>query len=356
MRSVTAVDHTTIVVELDRPNAGLPWVLSGLPFSVIGDGGAPTGDYSIESDDGLGLVLRLRSGRLVDDGVGVREVVVTWVDDGTEGYDMVVDGLVDAAVVDPESAADAETRFGTRFPATSAVRFYVLNPGSATLAEREHRARLLSEIDRRSIVDNVPGLRLTTADGLVPATASGHDPAVCGMPCDVDSDPSGAAAGDDDAMLVSASLRVSYAGEDQAAMAEAVALQLSEAGYETTWTELGARDLAAAIVDGSTDLFAFGWVAPSTSIDGVLPALLGADSPANVARIDSAAVTELLDQAARTGDDEARWAILERAHQAALEEAKILPVANSTSLLVTRPQLADLVTRADGSIDLETIR
>ena len=206
------------------------------PFSVIGDGGAPTGDYSIESDDGLGLVLRLRSGRLVGDGVGVREVVVTWVDDGTEGYDMVVDGLVDAAVVDPESAADAETRFGTRFPATSAVRFYVLNPGSATLAEREHRARLLSEIDRRSIVDNVPGLRLTTADGLVPATASGHDPAVCGMPCDVDSDPSGAAAGDDDAMLVSASLRVSYAGEDQAAMAEAVALQLSEAGYETTWT------------------------------------------------------------------------------------------------------------------------
>ncbi|MDH3295813.1 MAG: hypothetical protein OER95_15955, partial [Acidimicrobiia bacterium] len=49
MRSVEAAEDGTVVIELDRPNAGLPWVLSGLPFAVIGEGGQPTGDYSVAS-------------------------------------------------------------------------------------------------------------------------------------------------------------------------------------------------------------------------------------------------------------------------------------------------------------------
>lgn len=360
MRSVTAADHTTVIIDLERPNAGLPWVLSGLPYSIVGEAGAPTGDYSVESDDANGLVLRRRAGRESSDGDGLREVVVTWVEQPADGYRLVTDEVVDGAVVDPPSSAQAAERFGTRFPATSAVRFYVLNPESETLTDREHRARLLAAVDREAVVAEVSGLQLTTADGLVPATSSGHGAGGCRPTCD--GDPVGDLVGSDpvpgsgSTLPADTELQVSFAGEDQAAMAEAVAAQLTGAGFETAWAELGARDLAAAIVDGSTDLFAFGWVAPATSVDGVLPPLLAVDSPANVARIDSPTVTALLDRAAVTADDEARWAILEQAHRAALDEAKILPVAYSTSLLVTTSEMAGLAIRADGSIDLETVQ
>jgi ABC-type transport system substrate-binding protein len=356
MRSVEVAEDDTVVVELDRPNAGLPWVLSGLPFAVIGEGGQPTGDYSVTSDDGNGLVLSPRPGRIPDDRAAVPEVVVTWVDGPADGYRMVIDGLVDAAVVDEASASDAETRFGAWFPITSAVRFYVLNPESASLSTREDRLRVLAAFDPEAVIGQVPGLPLVAAEGLVPASAAGRSADACELRCVLGAMPEAGdrstAGGGTDGPSGS-SLRVSYAGEEQAGMAEAVADQLTAAGYTAEWSELEPRELAAAIVDGSTDLFAFGWVAPATSVDAVLPPLLAVDSPANVARIDSAEVATLLDEAARTADDELRWAVLERAHRAALDEAKVLPVANSTSLLVAGEDVADLVIRADGSIDLE---
>ena len=108
-------------------------------------------------------------------------------------------------------------------------------------------------------------------------------------------------------------------------MAEAIVEQLASAGYATEANRLPPEDLAQVIVTGETDLFAFGWVAPATSSDAVIPPLLTVDSAANVARVDSPTVAVLLAEAAITADDQRRLAAAQlgsrRSHGAGLDRA-----------------------------------
>ena len=239
--------------------------------------------------------------------------------------------------------------------ASTAVRFCVLNPGAPELADRDRRVALLGLVDPIELVAGAGRADLAPVDGLVAASMAGHRPETCEPRCDRPGDGTGGGPVDPAAVWSTAvPLRVTYAGGGQAAMAEALAGQLEAAGVPATPTEASARGLAADIIDGSPDLFAFGWVAPAGSADAVLPPLLRGDSPANVARIDSPGIEALLDTAAETGDDESRWAILDRAHRLALAEAKVLPLAASTGTLVMSPDPSGVAIRTDGSIDLET--
>lgn len=354
MDSVVAVDALTVQIDLVRPNAGLPWILSGLPFSIVGAKGAPTGAYEIVREDARSLLLARRPEG--DGSVGAfPEVEVVWTDDPEEAYRALIDGAAEAAIVGPESLGDATRRFGVTAAATSALRFYVLNPGSPELADRERRASLLALIDGPGLIDDAGRSALVPVGGLLAPSMTGHQPRTCERPCG----PSGRGP-DETPVEPSVSwpsdlpLRVTYVGEGQAAIAGSLAAQLAQGGIPASATQATARELATAIIEGSPDLFAFGWVAPAGTIDAVIPPLLREDSPANVARFASIEIEELITEAASTGDDGARWSLLEEAHRLALAEAKVLPVAASAGTLVVRPELSGITIRADGSLDLET--
>lgn len=350
IRAVEVEDRSTVVIELNSSNAGLPWVLSGLPFSIIGPSDQPTGDYEVASDsvDEDGLVLQRRDVRQRPDLFAPDIVPITWVDDEREGPDLVVAGAVDVGVAD-ESFDSVPGATAVAVPATVAVRFYVLNSRSEGLSEPESRRTILKAIDREELVDLSAHHQPMPVDGLLGSSMTGYRPGACSSVC-ADGRPV-----HDATEATPATVQVSYSGVDQWPMATAMVEQLRAAGFGTELSDQRPRDLAAQIVSGDTDMFSFGWVAPATSSDAVVPPLLTIDSPANVARIDSPAVADLLATAAVTADDERRWKILDEAHRLALAEALILPIAGSTSMLIHAQNAPLLAVRADGSIDLDSM-
>ena len=156
LKSVSAPDDRTVEVELLSSNAGLPWILSGLPYSIVGPAGGPTGDYDVVSDDANGMILR----RAADaTGNGPTEVHMTWSPNAVEAHAALVDGSVDAAIADPaslEAAAGAGDQ-GWSLAPTAASRFYVMNARSPTLADRAARLAVLAAIDRNPTVGPGPG-------------------------------------------------------------------------------------------------------------------------------------------------------------------------------------------------------
>jgi ABC-type transport system substrate-binding protein len=363
MRSVTAVGDT-VVVELERSNAGLPWVLSGLPFSAVGDDGRATGDYEIAFRDDSGMVLRRRVGRAAM-GAVYGAIELTWVEDRAEAHRLLVDGVVDGAVVEPSSVAGASLATGVTPLPTSTVRYYVLNHEAPALSTAEQRLALLEVVDRDRVLAGLGRIGLQLSDGLASPSSAGYRSGACGAPCrppdavrseDGPLGPAGTEASGVGPSWPTGALEVAFAGVDQQSMAGALADELAAVGIGADTRQVTARELAEAIVEGTTDLFTFGWVAPAGSVDAILPPLLRADSPANVARVGSPEVEVLLDRAALTGDDEERWRLLDLAHRETLAEAKILPVAVSTSSLLLGPEVVGVRVRVDGSIDLESAR
>ncbi|MGH1487968.1 MAG: ABC transporter substrate-binding protein [Acidimicrobiales bacterium] len=354
LKSVSAVDQNTVVVELLAPNAGLPWVLSGLPFSIVGPSGEPTGDYDVLSDDANGMILRSALGASSS---VPRKVELTWTATAAEALEALEAGAVDGAVVDPASFEAASAQFGAVAEATAATRFYVMNSRSATLSDRTARLAVLAALDRNELLSvgfSQPDAEVAVAavDGLSAETFAGFAAdGQCGDVCAFDRVGATRLVAD----IALPRIDLTYSGADQAAMASAIVAQLSATGFVAEANQLPADDLADVIVTGETDLFGFGWVAPATSIDAVVPPLLTVDSAANIARFDSVLVAQLLAEAAVTGDDQERWALLNAAHRAAMDEALIIPMATSLSMLVRGLGAGWLTVRADGSIDLETI-
>ncbi len=347
IRSVSVRGDTTVLIRLKAPNAGLPWILSGLPFAIAGKNGESTGDYRVEREDEATTTLAARTVDLT----GPEGIVVHWVDDGTRAYEMLRAGEVDAAVVDQQSFVDAEQRFATVAVATSAVRFYVLNANSPVLATPEARRAVLAAVDRSALVGSGFDQAVVETDGLLSPSLAGYDERVgCGQRCTTDP----AVATEVLAAIGPTDLRVAYTGDDQEELARSFTKQLRSAGFGARHVALAPDDLASRIVGGDTDVFAFGWVAPATSSDAVVPPLLAIDSPANIARIDSPAVARLLAEAAVTAEDGPRWGLLADAHRAAMDDALLLPIAASTSMLVSDSEVDSLTVRADGSIDLES--
>ncbi len=335
IEAISAPDDQTVLVDLYRSNAGFAWIVSGLPYSVAGPDGGPTGSYRIAHRTAHELHLTSRHDR--SDGGRYEDVVVSWIDNGERGRELLEAGQVDAAVVDLATADG----YRDQHPTMAGVRYYVLNLDSPNLATVDRRRGILQELDLATAVGGPDTGAMVPLNSLVPSTWLGH------RPLDPPEPWTGRAASESVQPL-----RVAYAGSDQGPLAAALSRQLNEAGFEVQQDELSARDLASAIVDGSTDLFSFGWVAPAGSVDAVLPALLAAESPANAARIDSSVVEDLLARAAVTADDATRWDLLAEAQEAALAEATLLPMAASASVLLLGPGEGDIAVRPDGSLDL----
>ena len=352
LASVTAVDDRTIRVELESANAGLPWVLSGVSYSIVGAEETATADWRIRSRSPLGVVLVPRAGSGVDSRFD--RIEIRWVADEVEGQRLLDGMAVDAAVVDPSLSNLADEGGGANRvnpTSTTGVRFYVVNRASRQLVDRASRIDLVGAIDGLDLVE-VVGENLLPADGLVPPSVAGYqEPACPATPCgdEAHTDVGGRIAWPKDSTIV-----VSHLGGQQEALTEALVTEWQGEGVPVEAVVMTPGALAAAIVDGSTDVFAFGWAAPAGSIDAIVPPLLGPASPANVARQAEPELAELLERAAVTADDEDRWALLERAHRSALADADLLPVAVTAGNLMFAPDADGVTVRADGSIDLES--
>lgn len=353
IRSVAVVDPLTVTIELDRSNAGLPWVLSGLPFSIVGADAAATGDYRIVSDDSAGLRLVRRSGGDIELAGGAElptvgspdSIRVTWLRDIDEGVAEVAGGAVHGAVV-PPAAPDSSGTGMMLVTSSVASRFYVVDRRSPGVGDPATAALVRAAIDTDALLV-AAGDDAQVNDGLVPSAMAGYRTGACGPAC------TGAdAAGSTEAVPVEP-IEVTFAAPEQETTAEALAGQLAAAGIPAQSIQRAPEDLAAVIVGGGSDLFAFGWVAAATSVDAVLPPLLTVDSPANIARIESATVDRLLAAASVTADDELRWDLLDEAHRAALADGWIIPVPAAVTGFGTAPEAAGWLTiRADGSLDL----
>lgn len=345
IRTVTASSVDTVTVELERPNAGLPWVLSGLPFSIVGPRGLPTGSYRIASDDAAGLRLTDRLG----DDAGTRSIRIEWGSDRAGGYQKLLDGKLDGALVPLGKVEQATTSFAIGPVASVSTRFYVLHLGSARLADPVLRDLTRAAIDPSALAAGTFDQEVVAADGLMPNTMAGYRPNPCGL-CggEVLADST-----DLDGLAAAGPLEVAYSGSDQQATAAEVVSQLVQAGVPAVEQPMDPEALAAVIVSGGTDIFSFGWVAAATSSDAILPVLLSADSPANVARIGSTEIDRILAAAAVTADDDARWDLHHQAHQAALSSGRLIPIAAGRTSLALADDAGVVAVRADGSIDLD---
>lgn len=344
VEAIDPVGEDSVSFRLASPQAGLPWLLSGVTYSVVGAGAdesdpLPTGRYRVASlsDDGMELV----SG-------DASAVDVTWGSDGRATSDSLAIGLVDAAVVDPDRARDAAQAFGQKVSSRGIVRFYGLNLASPDLWDPRVREAVLAGADRAPMVAAIPSAGIP-ADGVAARSTAGFAPGLCDRACVYN--PARA-----EALLAEVSevpdLTVAYIGDSQAEVAEVLAGSLRDVGFDVSTEGIDVGTLAQKLEEGSIDVFSFGWVAPAGSIDAVVGPLFGSSSFFNVTRLVSPEVDDLLAQAAITADDRSRWDLLNRAEQVALSQWIAIPVAVARNSLVQSDDIASLPIRPDGSIDV----
>jgi len=346
LASLVAVENTgatTVRFEMDRPNAGLPWLLAGVAMSVVGERGEPTGRYDIEESTADSLVLNGRA-------AGLPNVSIGWEDTASDAYDRLTVGVVDAAVAPADALDDAAARYGVSPPARAVTRFYTINATSERLTDHRLRQAILLAVDRRTIVAEVIDVPAFALDGLLAPTLVGFAHSGCGRSCSFDPQRAArlvnvAAPGDD------LELRIAVT-PDQEPVANAIADDLAAVGFAPSVIVLAPGELATVVASGEVELFGAGWVAPGPSLDAVVPPLLASDSPVGPEGSLSGEVAELLDQAALTIDDEARWSLHVEAHAQAMRDGAAVPIAVAKNYWVAAPQAQSIPLRADGTIDL----
>ena len=351
---IEPVDQASVRFVLRTPRAGLDWILSGVPYSIVPSDGSTTGPFSPAVQSDLGW--RLWSSATPEQPAGAGGAIeVVWVDDVATAARAFDEGEVDAAVLGDGAAPTVPTR--ETAGARSAVRFYGLSPSAPMFADVRVRQAVVAAVDRSGLVAELAGSAPTggvfEADGLVAPTMAGYTGDACGGACG--HDPGRAAA-----LLAEVGpigpIRIGSVGDAQAAVSARLAEQLRSVGLEATVVPLTAETFADAVVAGDVELYSWGWVAPAGSIDAVVPALLAGDGVANPTRMSSMVeIDQLVTQAMIEHDDAARWALLQSAQRQSLQAGWLIPVAMAGSDLVTTPGIDGVIVRADGSIAVRTL-
>ncbi|MEL7207860.1 MAG: ABC transporter substrate-binding protein [Actinomycetota bacterium] len=340
IESVEAIDAQTVAFTLDSPDAGFAWLMSGLPVSVVGPDGGQTGRFAVAADSDRSLRLVAET---ADNDLRPAAVEVHWVASADDGYDLLTLGLADAAVAPVERLADARRRFGHEPVERSITVFYGVGLGDG---DANRRRTVLAALDTADFDDEIALLGAAPTGGILPPALAGSREPDWPAP---DGEEVTATLGAADEVAIS----VGFTDEGHEPLAQAMANRLLDVGFDAVVDERDVAQQAAAIADGRAGLFAFGWVAAAGSVDAVARPLLAGDSATNVLGYRSDQIDDLLAVAARTGSDEARWALLAEAHELALADARAVPLGAAFSQLVVAPPAEGLVVRADGSLDLE---
>lgn len=339
--SIKADGHN-VAFELDRADAGFAWLLSGVRYSVVGAGGEPTGAYEISEGEATTTF----------DAASARDVNVTWVADYLQSYEMLSAGDVDAAPVGVADLPAASDAYGRTVSSRSIVRFYVANIASEIMAQPDLRKAVVRSIDREALISLAP-VSSYLADGVVATSMSGFRMDACDGECSRDTTFAGLVL---DALDTVPKIRVGYVGAAQSHAAQSIVTDLQFAGFSAEAVEYDADGLAAAISAGDVELYAFGLIGEATSVDAVLPPLLHSISALSPTRMADPALDQLIEKAAETGDDEARWDILDEAQRLALSYSLFVPVTTAHNELVWSDAAGDVIVRADGSIDRQSLK
>ncbi len=342
---VDVVDPGTVRFVLNSPNAGFDWIVSGLAFSITDAVGSTSGRYVL-AEDGVE-----RSVLVSDDVAEPTSVIVEWMADHESAEAAADAGKADGAVVPIGEGDRAARKVGVASQARSITRFFVLDPTAPALVDLRVRQALLLAVDPRALADVVASPAFT-ADGLVAPTSAGFVGDACGPSCGFDIERAKALLAEVGGTSV---VRIGFSNEQERLLAESIVEHLSLVGLEAQSIEIVDGQLSLALAESRVDAFPYGWLAPAGSIDAVLPPLLSTSSPANAIGSISPMIDDLMTEALRTNDDTGRWTLLQSAHRMALEEAVFLPVAAAENRFVVSPAFTDVVTRADGSIEIRSL-
>ena len=340
VETIDPAGASSVRFTLRNPNADFAWLLSGVQYSIYGE--EPTGPYRIESQDAVGMTLTSDRYRTIE---------VKWSADSKAAYDRLTLGETDAAVVDATLIVDAARRLGQQPSARSLVRVYGLNLASPNLSDPRLRQAVLSAVDRPGVMGALTTSGFTT-DSVSASSIAGFRYGACGAACVYNPAEATAKLAE---VGFTPTLVVGYVGPEQAAAARSIGESLTRAGFGVSVQEIPADQLTAMIDAGTVDIFSFGWPAPASSMDAVIPPLFASVSPLNVTRLVSTEVDNLIAEAMTTGDDAARWRLLADAEGAALAQWTVIPVATAHNGLIQRAQGSPLVVRPDGSIDVTSL-
>lgn len=336
VQAITVSDEGLVVIRLEEPNAGLPWILSGLGFSIANEELDPTGDFAPVSDDDRVLVLEAEEWL----------IEIIWLEPGERGQDLLDGEFADVSIVDAEVAS---MRIGDQL-SLNASRFFVLNAASERLSDPLKREAVLASANRQQLAQSFEGPGADT-DGLVSAGLAGFGPGACQW-CDVSDE----RARDLAQVVPTVDALVVGHSATHTEVADALVAELSASGFEVSAVEFGSADFAVGVADGSIDIFTFGWSAPAGSLDAAVEPLLASWSATNVFGVGWSEVDLLLERARETGDDQERWALLREAEVEALSQSIAIPYGVASSQLAGVQAVNGLVVRADGSIDLDDLR
>lgn len=326
---ITVVDESTVRIRLVRPDAGFPWLLSGVNYSIVGPGGMPTGAYSVRVDDGSNLLLHSAT---------KPDIAITWAAGPAAAQQLFDDGTVDGAIV--EVAPDGVGR--------SIVRFFALNTLAPDLSELDVRKAVIAAIDTSVLLAETQSA-LLPVDGAAAVGLAGWQANACAASCDFNPSMAETLTAVQGA---APELTIGYVGDNDQAIADAISEALLAAGFRIQVVRYSADELAAGIAKGEAEIFTFGWAAPGHSVDTVIRALFSSRSELNVARFSSSDVDELLAAASGVADDTLRWALLQQAHTMALKQAVLLPIGSVRNQLVLDDATTNVAVRADGSLEV----
>jgi len=337
-------DPESVRFSLTRSEAGFAWLLSGLSASIAGPDGEPTGQYRAidQSDDGM--TLGSENGP---------DIGIVWTEDEPAAYKLLVDHSVDGAVVSGALLDDAEADLESMPPVRSITRFYGINRDSERLSDSSLVEALLAAVDRNQLVDRALDVETFSTNGAVPPSLIGYELSGCGRFCDYDPDKAKRLVAYVTLKQKAApELRIGFSGDTQEPVAAEVARQLAEAGFDVSIEQLTGAALIRKVAADEIDLFSYGSVAPTSSLDGSVLTTFASTSSSNLVGVDNENIDIVLRIAATEGDDQKRWELLSNVHARVMAEHRILPLAVAKSHLVVDPDLGYVMVRPDGSIDL----
>ncbi len=336
-----------LLLRSETPNAGLPWRLSGVGASIIGRDGATTGPFTVVSDTASDA--RLEPAAWVT--TTEMAIDVHWTESDSDSYERLTLGAVEAAVIGEADIDESIDRFGSTYPARNVSSFVVLNSRSQAMETEGARRAIGAAIDR-DLLAATYGVGTYAADGVSAPSMAGFRPGTCSQACQYD--PESVAELVDSAAV--GPLVVGYTGDELASGALIIVSALATVDINSEAVAFEPAALSSGLADGSIDIALSGWVAPASSLDGVVPALFSADGGLNLSGVFDEAVQDLVAEAAEAESDSQRWGLLAQAERLAVEAGAVLPIGLDKSLLAIVPGGPNLPVRADGSIDLGGFR
>ena len=171
-------DGNTVIIDLDRPDVDLPWILADAPHAIAlgtGEGSlVGSGPFVVEGIDATRILLRAHDnywgGRPFVDAVRIEQGRPP-----REQLQALESGRIDMALIGPTDVRRVVDR-GRRITASRALTLYALvfEPHRSQSNDDDARAALAASIDRSTLATVLLQRQALPADGLLPEWISGY--------------------------------------------------------------------------------------------------------------------------------------------------------------------------------------